>query len=174
MPVLCHTLHQSEDPQGALMRGEILVIGCGNLLAADDGVGLHVVRSLKECPLPEGVKVIEAGCPGLNLLDLWEGFEKVILVDAVKSGAPPGTVHCFDSGVLPPREAMPLSSHGINVVDAVELGRRLGRLPGQLAIVGVEIASEEAFVEGLTPAVAEAVPRARDRVLEEIRKMLST
>ncbi len=155
------------------MKGKLLVIGCGNLLAADDGVGLHVVRSLKECPLPKGVEVIEAGCPGLNLLDLWEGFEKVILVDAVKSGAPPGTVHCFDAGVLPPREVMPLSTHGINVIDAVELGRRLGRLPQRLAIVGVEIAREDAFVEELSPAVAAAVPRARERLLEEIRRMLS-
>lgn len=156
------------------MRGELLVIGCGNLLAADDGVGLHVVRSLKECQLPEGVKVIEAGCPGLNLLDLWVGCDRVILVDAVRSGAPPGTVHCFDTTLLPPREVMPLSTHGINVIDAVELGKRLGNLPERLLIVGVEIASEEAFVEELTPAVAAAIPHARDRILEEIGRMLST
>ena len=154
------------------MKPEVLVIGCGNLLAADDGVGLHVVRSLKECKLPDGVKVIEAGCPGLNLLDLWDGVERVILVDAVMSGAPPGTVHCFDASLLPPREVMPLSSHGINVIDAVELGKKLGKLPERLLVVGVEIVTEEAFVEELSPAVAAAVPRARARILEEIKKML--
>lgn len=104
------------------MSPRIYVIGCGNLYASDDAVGLHVVRSLKECQLPVGVKVIEAGCPGLNLLDLWEGADKVIIVDAVKSGSEPGTVHCFDASFLPPREIMPVSLHGMNVIDAVELG----------------------------------------------------
>jgi len=156
------------------MKPSLLVIGCGNLLAADDGVGLHVVRSLKEVKLPSGVKVIEAGCPGLNLLDLWEGAHRVILVDAVMSGAPPGTVHCFDASLLPPREVMPVSSHGINVIDAVELAKKLGKLPKQVLIVGVEILTEEAFIEELSSEVAAAVPRARDRLLEEIKKMLQT
>lgn len=154
------------------MFPEVLVIGCGNILAADDAVGLHVVRSLKEYQFPAGVKIIEAGCPGLNLIDLWEGVDRVIIVDAVRSGAPPGAIYCFDASLLPPREAMPVSLHGVNVVDAVELGRKLGRLPGHLLIVGVEIATEEPFREGLSPRVAEAVPKARDRVLEEIAKML--
>lgn len=154
------------------MQHRILVIGCGNQYASDDAVGLHVVRSLKERQLPNGVKVIEAGCPGLNLLDLWEGADRVIIVDAVRSGAPPGTVHCFDASLLPPREVMPLSSHGINVIDAVEMGRLLGKIPAQLVIVGVEILTEEPFQEGLSPQVAAAVPRARDRVLAEIARML--
>ncbi|MDH7576674.1 MAG: hydrogenase maturation protease [Bacillota bacterium] len=154
------------------MHPGILVIGCGNRYASDDAVGLHVARSLKECQLPGEVRVIEAGTPGLNLLDLWEGADRVLIVDAVRSGAPPGTVHCFDASLLPPREVMPVSSHGINVIDAVELGRILGRLPATLLIVGVEILTQEPFREGLSAAVAAAVPRARDRVLAEIAQML--
>lgn len=156
------------------MKSDLLVIGCGNLLAADDGVGLHVIRSLYDDQLPSGVTVIEAGCPGLNLLDLWDGFDRVIIVDAVMSGAPPGTLHSFDALLLPPREVMPVSSHGINVIDAVELARKLGKLPKQLLIIGVEIANEEAFQAGLSPRVADAVPKARDCVLEEIKRILQT
>jgi len=155
------------------MKPEVLVIGCGNLLAADDAVGLHVARNLKKYQLPPGVKVIEAGCPGLNLLDLWEGINKVIIVDAVRSGAPPGTISCFDISALPAREVLPLSLHDFNIIDAIELGKALGRLPEQLVIVGIEILSEEPFQEGLSPEVAAAVPQACSRVLEEIFRMLS-
>jgi hydrogenase maturation protease len=157
------------------MKAELLVIGCGNEWASDDAVGLRVIRSLKETAadrLPDGVELIEAGGAGLNLLDLWEGCERVILVDAVRSSAPPGAVHCFDASLLPPRDALPVSSHGVNVIDAVELARLLGRLPGQLSVVGVEILSEEPFHTGLTPDVDAAVPLACERVLEIVNRLL--
>ncbi len=154
------------------MKAELLVIGCGNEFASDDAVGLQVIRSLKEVKLPDGVELIEAGTPGLNLLDLWDRADRVIIVDAVKSGAAPGTVHSFDASLLPPRDVMPVSSHGLNIIDAVELGRLLERLPAQLTIIGVEILSEEPFRVGLTPEVEAAVPRARERVLEAIKQDL--
>ncbi len=160
------------------MKADLLVIGCGNEWASDDAVGLQVIRSLKdlkaakEVELPDGVELIEAGTPGLNLLDLWDRGERVIIVDAVKSGAAPGTVHGFDASLLPPRDVMPVSSHGVNIIDAVELGKLMGRLPTQLTIIGVEILSEEPFHVGLTPEVKAAVPRARERVLEAIRQQL--
>src|SRR5664280_160444 len=108
------------------MKQGLLVIGCGNLLASDDGVGIEIVRRLQEMELPQGVQIVEAGTPGLQLLDIWEKAEQVIIVDAVRSGEPVGTIHCFDAALLPPREFMPLSSHGINVIDAIELGKLLG------------------------------------------------
>ncbi len=154
------------------MKADLLVIGCGNEFASDDAVGLQVIRSLKEVKLPDGVSLIEAGTPGLNLLDLWDRADRVIIVDAVKSGATPGTVHSFDASLLPPRDVMPVSSHGLNIIDAVELGRLLERLPAQLTIIGVEILSEEPFRVGLTPEVEAAVPRARERVLEAIKQDL--
>jgi hydrogenase maturation protease len=157
------------------MKADLLVIGCGNEFASDDAVGLQVIRSLKELnedKLPDGVELIEAGTPGLNLLDLWDRADRVIIVDAVKSGAAPGTIHSFDASLLPPRDVMPVSSHGVNIIDAVELGRLLGRLPVQLTIIGVEILSEEPFHVGLTPEVEAAVPRARERLMEEIDQQL--
>lgn len=158
------------------MKADLLVIGCGNEFASDDAVGLQVIRSLREAKqdqLPDGVELIEAGTPGLNLLDLWDRSDRVIMVDAIKSGAEPGTVHSFDASLLPPRDVMPVSSHGINIIDAVELGRLLGRLPAQMTIIGVEILSEEPFHVGLTPEVVAAVPVARERVQETILNILS-
>ena len=154
------------------MKHRLMVIGCGNLLASDDGVGIEIIRRLQEMELPQGVEIVEAGTLGLQLLDIWEEAEQVIIVDAVRSGEPVGTVHLFDASLLPPREIMPLSSHGINVIDAIALGKLMGRIPSLVRIVGVEILSSEPFNEGLTPQVARAVPQAIQRVLLEIEHMI--
>jgi hydrogenase maturation protease len=156
------------------MKPDLLIICCGNLYSSDDAVGLHAAWRLKELNLPDGVQVIEAGTPGLNLLDLWEETEKVIIVDAVMSGSDPGTIHQFDGAALPPRDMLPLCLHGFNVVDAIEMARKLGSLPAELRIIGIEILTEEAYYEGLSPQVAAAVPAVCDKVLEEAEKMLST
>ncbi len=154
------------------MGSECNIICCGNLYSSDDAVGLHAAWKLKTMKLPEGVQVIEAGTPGLNLLDLWEGHEKVIIVDAVMSGAVPGTIHVFDGSSLPPRDALPLCLHGFNVIDAIDLARSLGKLPEELRIVGIEILTEEAYYEGLSEKVEAAVEPACRRVFEEAEKML--
>jgi hydrogenase maturation protease len=155
------------------MNHKLLIICCGNRYSSDDAVGLHVAARLQECRLPDGVEVIEAGAPGLNLIDLFDGAEQVIIVDAVISGADPGTIHVFDRSKLPPRSLLPLCLHGFNVIDAISLAETLGGLPGELRIVGIEILTEEAYYEGLSPQVAAAVEPACERVLAEARKMLS-
>jgi hydrogenase maturation protease len=148
----------------------IVVIGCGNLYATDDAVGLYVIRTLRKCQsLPSGVKLIEAGTLGLNLLDLWDKTDCVIIVDAVVTGAEPGSVHCFTADCLPLRQQMPVSLHGVNVIDALALAAIMGQMPASLKIVGVEILSEEPYREGLTPDVAVAIPVACARVLNEIK-----
>ncbi|HWI50726.1 MAG TPA: hydrogenase maturation protease [Symbiobacteriaceae bacterium] len=140
-----------------------IVIGIGNELCADDGVGLAVVRQLQAAGVAGAVA---AGCPGLGLLDLLEGYDRAILVDAVVSGAPPGTVHRFGLGDLPDRSLLPLSLHGLNAVDALALGQVVApeHLPREVIIVGVEIADRTPFQEGLSPAVAAAVGPAADIV----------
>jgi hydrogenase maturation protease len=153
--------------------GQILVIGCGNRYATDDGVGLAVARALQGVPLPEGVIVIEAGCPGLNLLDLWGKTDQVLIIDAVKSGSVPGTIHTFGLEALPSRESLPDSLHGVNLVDALTLGQLMDQLPARLKVVGVEILSEEPFYEGLTPLVEAAVPEACLVLQEEIQTLLA-
>ncbi|HHV34125.1 MAG TPA: hydrogenase maturation protease [Syntrophomonadaceae bacterium] len=155
------------------MESELLIICCGNLYSSDDAVGLHVAWRLKNMKLPKGVQLIEAGTPGLNLLDLWEGVQQVIIVDAVMSGSAPGTIHLFDGASLPPRDFLPLCLHGFNVIDAIDLARSMGRLPAELRILGIEILTEEAYYKGLSEQVAAAVEPACERVLEEAAKMTS-
>ncbi|HWI65613.1 MAG TPA: hydrogenase maturation protease [Symbiobacteriaceae bacterium] len=145
-----------------------VVIGIGNELCADDAVGLAVVRRLAA----EGVaEAVEAGCPGLGLLDLLDGYDRAILVDAVVSGAPPGTLHEFTLHDLPDRKWLPLSLHGVNAVDALALGQIVEpeRLPPDVIIFGVEIADRTPFRAGLTPAVSDAI----GQMAERIRKTLT-
>lgn len=153
------------------MNDRILVVGCGNLMAADDGIGIHVASALNHYELPPDVTVMEAGCPGLDALRLWENERRVIIIDAVISGAEPGTVHVFTSEDVIPREILPLSTHSINLADAIELGKKLGNLPEQLVIVGIELESERAFSQELSPRVEQAIPKACERIIEEISNM---
>jgi len=115
----------------------VVVVVVGNRLRGDDAAGPLVADALRAAP--GRVRVIEAGTDPLRLLDAWEGDEAVFVVDAVCSGATPGTIHTFaadDAGLLP--EPLGGSTHGFGLATVVELGRTLGRLPRQLTIIGIE------------------------------------
>jgi hydrogenase maturation protease len=144
-----------------------LVIGLGCPDRGDDAVGSAVARAV--AARHAGVAVVEHGDP-TALLDLWAGHSPVVVVDAVRSGAPPGTVHWLETGPdAPPvsTRAWTHSGHGgthaVGLAEMVELGRALGRLPARLVVVGVEA---ERFDHGapLTARVAAAVPVAAARV----------
>lgn len=117
----------------------LAVIGIGNRFRSDDGVGIRVARLLRAADLP-GVAVLESSGEGAALLEAWGGFDSVILVDAMRSGARAGTVRRFDAGAAPlPSELFsPRSSHAFGVAAAVQLARVLRRLPPRLVMYGIE------------------------------------
>ena len=115
-----------------------LVIGIGNAWRGDDAAGLLVAHALRARELP-GVTVVDAAGVDTDLIDLWQGAGRVILVDAVVSGAAPGTVHCFglSRDGLPATHAF-CSTHALDLAAVVELARVLGRLPPELWVFGIE------------------------------------
>jgi hydrogenase maturation protease len=137
-------------------RGRALVIGVGNAACGDDAAGLLAARRLG------GLE--HEGDP-LALLDLWESAEVALVIDAVSSGAEPGTIHRFDAiaGPLPARMRSSTSTHAVGLGEAIELARALGRLPGQLIVYGIE-GTRFGAGTALTPAVAAAV----DAVVREV------
>jgi hydrogenase maturation protease len=145
-----------------------VVIGCGNEHRQDDGVGRAVARALR--PLLAGdARVVESDGEATGLLDLWEGEELVVVVDAVQSGSPPGTVRRMEVGdrALPaPLGAS--STHSLSLAQGIELGRSLGRLPKRLVIYAVE-AERLAIGVGLSPAVARSLPEVISKVEDEVR-----
>lgn len=150
--------------------GPVLVIGIGNAYARDDGVGLEVARRLRE-RAPARVKVVERGGEGAELMEAWREAGAVILIDAVRSGARPGTLRRIDCRLHQlDRSLFGDSTHAFSVAEAVELSRVMGRLPARLVVLGVEGSDFTAGTE-LSPDVRKAVPLAVDAALEEINEI---
>lgn len=140
------------------MTGEpsssLLVIGVGNAWRRDDGAGPAVAERL-------AARLTTRTLPGegAELLEAWREADRVVVVDAMRSGAPVGTVRRFDALAGPlPAQAFPHLSHHFGLPEAVEMARLLGRLPRELTVFGIE-AGDLSFGRGLGPAVADAVSR---------------
>lgn len=139
-----------------MTAGVVRVVGVGNAWRQDDGAGLAVARRLRG-ELPPEVEVLEWEGEPVGLLDVFAEADAVVLVDAVSSGTPAGTVHRLDAGAGPlPARLFRGSTHALGLAEAVELARALGRLPRRLTVYGIEGERFEAG-EGLSPPVARAV-----------------
>jgi hydrogenase maturation protease len=149
----------------------LLIIGIGNPFRSDDAAGIALAGLLLE-RVPTGVQIIEMSGEGAALVDAWRDAPAVILVDAVRSGAPPGTLHRLDLRAQDfPREFFRYSTHAFGVAESVELARALQRLPGCLIFHGIE-GKEFASGEGLSPEVERALSPALERILEEVRALM--
>lgn len=142
-----------------------LIIGVGNRYRMDDGVGIAVARQIgARAP---GWRVLEMSGEGASLMAAWSGASDVVLIDAVRSGKAPGTIHRLDAAREPiPSDFFHYSTHAFSVAEAVEMARVLQELPPRLVVYGVEGAS---FGSGgtLTRAVAAVVDDVVRRVLGE-------
>jgi len=145
----------------------IVVIGMGNPLRRDDGVGWTVARRLERVVPPEVEIRLRRG--GLELMDAWDGAAAAMIVDAVSSGSPAGTVLRFDTSDAPlPRDIdTACSTHGLGLHAAVELARAMDRLPDRVLVIGVE-GADFTPGNGLSPAVEDAVREAVEAALREI------
>jgi hydrogenase maturation protease len=142
------------------------VIGIGNAWQGDDAAGLVVAQQLRD-RAGEEITVLELEGEPVSLVEAFDGADEAVLVDAVRSGAEPGTVHRIDATDDPvPATLSAASTHTLGVGEAIELGRALGRLPRRIVLYGIEAESLAAGGE-LTPAVARAVDEVVERVLAE-------
>lgn len=146
------------------MPAPLLVLGIGNALARDDGLGVHAIRALAAeratgggRALAPGVDLLDGGTAGLSLLPAIAGARALVVIDAVNLGAPPGTVKALtrtDLGADPLR----LSVHQVGTADLLAAARLTARLPDQVVLIGVQPATVAAGTE-LSPAVAAALPQ---------------
>lgn len=149
-----------------------IVIGLGNPILTDDGVGVKAARLLKERLNGANglngaaVEVKELYVGGLALMDALTGYERAILIDAALTGSEPGTIHELSPSGLPATRNT-FSTHDTNLPTALEVGRTLGlSLPEDIKIIAVEAADVETFSEELTEKVEKAVPVVVDRIFE--------
>ena len=147
---------------------DTLVVGLGNPLRGDDGIGPQAIQMLVAKALPEGVEVVEGGTQGLGLVSLMEGWRRVILVDAANVGQSPGGFVRFA-----PQEArllgsdQPISVHNAGLREALLLAETLELLPDEIVIYGMQPANLD-WDNGLSPQVEAAMPKLIRAILDEL------
>jgi hydrogenase maturation protease len=154
-------------------HAQILIAGVGNSWMQDDGFGGEVVRRLAEREQPPGVTIEDFGTGGLDLAyEVMRGYDALVLVDVTRGGGPPGTLY-----MLEPEEAEiaagiedgeMIDPHAMDPQTVLRFVRAVSGWPGSVVVIACEPAEVEEPGVGLTPAVAAAVPRAVDLVLEAL------
>jgi hydrogenase maturation protease len=146
-----------------------LILGVGNPILSDDGVGIHVARMLKDKGLP-GIDVEELPASGLELLDVVLGYDKVVIVDAIKTdGGVPGEYYVLEEKDFE-KSVHGASPHGINIATALALGRKIvpDRMPKEVVFIAVEAEDLVNVSEKLTEKVLAAIPGVLERVTKEV------
>lgn len=148
---------------------KIAIIGVGNILLGDEGIGVHVVRELENARLPKNVEVYDCGVSGMKILNILEGFDKAIIIDAVKAGGKPGEIYRFALEEALTGDIRMTSLHELDLITAIKIAKLTNayKLPKEVVVIGVEPKSLEESLE-LSPEVKKAIPEVIKLVFKEI------
>lgn len=150
-------------------RCPILVLGIGNILLRDEGVGVRVIERLQKMRLPDNVELVDGGTAGADLMDVLAERKKVIVIDAVQADCEPGTVLRFSADVLTSNDRPGVSLHEMGLSEALNMTKKLGCAPENVVVFGIKPADISCGLE-LTEQISASIPRVVELVLEEIRK----
>lgn len=151
----------------------VLVLGLGNILLADEGVGVRVIEALQmEHRYPDGVDLVDGGTSGMDLIDVIGGRDCVILIDAVSAGKPPGTLLRFEGEALDQGLHTRMSPHEVGIGDVLSVLRLMDRSPSRVILYGIVPESLDLSLD-LTPKVAAARDQAVLAIDAELRAILS-
>jgi len=149
----------------------ILILGLGNPILSDDGVGNRIAQELEgKLSQRQGVTVQETSMSGLSLIDLLAGYDKAIIVDAIRTAeGKPGEIYRLSPDAFNnTRHAS--SPHDVNFATALELGNRLGMaLPKEIVVYAIQAADTSTFSEKFTPEVAKAIPVCVKMIIKELK-----
>jgi len=148
-------------------RKPILILGIGNILIKDEGIGVRVAEQMMTMSLPPDVEVMDGGTGGLDLLYAIEGRKKVIVVDAVKTGSPPGTLFRFTDKDLGEKKGTLRSAHGIDFSDVISASAYFKTKPEEIVFLGIEPEDLGAGLE-LSPKIGKMIPVLINLVMKEI------
>ncbi len=148
-------------------RNRLAILGVGNVLCTDDGLGpAAVTRLLRDFEVPEGVAIFDGGTLGLSLLHIIEESAQVIIVDAIRMDSAPGTLVSLEGDDVLPAVRLRLSVHQVGVADLLDAARLRGRLPNHLVLLGIVPESIELGVD-LSPSVSSALPALVDAIVRQ-------
>jgi hydrogenase maturation protease len=148
----------------------VLVLGVGNLLLKDEGVGVHVARKLMAVDLPSHVEVVDGGTGGLDLLEDMEGRKKVVIVDTVKGGHPPGSIYRMTPEDMEDQPEACLSLHDMDVPRLLKTADLLGIKRPEIVIIGIEPKDMESADLELSPEIEGRIPKVIELVMKEIEE----
>ena len=153
------------------MKKNITILGVGNILYSDDGVGIRVVEKLeREYEFSDNVEIIDGGVLGINLLGVISKVGRLIVVDTVLNHGKPGDFHRLEHDEIPDRVLAKNSLHQVDLIEALTLCNALDHVP-QTTIIGIEPKDLETLSEELTPEIEVKVGQLIQRVLEEVASL---
>ena len=145
-----------------------LVIGVGNLLRTDDGVGIHIINRLIK--LHPEIDALDAAMGSIEIIEAMRGYDRAVIVDAIETGAKPGTMYRINlaNGEKPPNIT---HSHGTDIITTIQLGYRLypDEMPREIMLIAIEAEDTLTISDKLTPMVTETIGEAIKKILEYSR-----
>lgn len=146
----------------------VTILGLGNILMTDEGVGVHTVKEFEaRYSLPEHVEVVDGGAAGLDLIPFIDGREKVLMVDAVNFDQDPGYINVLENEQIPVRISEKASMHHLGLMDVLSIVRMSGNLPKELCLIGIQPKSLELGID-MTPEIWDK----KDILIEEVVRKL--
>jgi hydrogenase maturation protease len=144
----------------------VLILGIGNILLQDEGVGVRAVQRLRGCELPVHVDIVDGGTGGADLVDVIADRRKVIVIDAMDAAVPPGTISRFAGEDLLPDPGTTVSLHQLGLVESLVMAKQLGCGPGEVVVFGIQPARIQPGLE-LSQPVADAMAAVVKAVIAE-------
>ncbi len=156
---------------GGMPPPKVLVLGVGNLLLKDDGVGVHLINALRDTPFPDNVQLIDAGTVGHQLIPLFHETDYLILVDAISANDVPGSIYRFSPDDINfSQTEYKLSLHEMNLIDILQMAEMTGAKP-EAVIIGVQPKDVSSWSLELSDEVEAVLPKVRELVIEELKKI---
>ncbi len=145
-----------------------LILGVGNLLLRDEGVGVHVISTLRGRELPDDVELLDGGTASFDLLDTLAGRRQVIIIDAVRTGSEPGTIFRFTPEDISVSREQITSLHQVGLLETLDLvGHLLDSAPEEVVVLGIE-PKEIGWGLELSAEVKAAVPKVIELIMAEL------
>lgn len=144
---------------------KILIVGIGNLLYRDDGIGAWVIQEMKKMELPDHIELLDMGTSTMDLIYHLEGVRKLVVIDAMKAGGRPGTIYRSKPEDLLPKEEQPVSLHDIGLLETLDMAKKKG-MEIETVVIGVEPEILDWGME-LSETVKMKIPALIEAVLKE-------
>jgi hydrogenase maturation protease len=148
---------------------KITVLGIGNILLRDEGVGVRTIEHLRQRTLPAAVELVDGGTATFDLFPLFAETDHLVVIDAVTGGMEPGTIYRLQPKDLVPQRQTAITPHDLGLLDSLIAALRIGERPRSVVIFGIEPKEIDWGME-LTPEIEAVIPRIADLVLAEVER----